>query len=385
MTARPIFAFVLFAAFLIYCLSTNFAVAASSQKFYCSVQADIAEAMERDFLATDIKPEHFQNDTRNFLARRVARCMERGEEVRACVLRQCMERTISVTASVVPVGSAGLSARARACYEKHGDEYVIASARLGGMTLEKIKEEARLAPNMDVQRRARIKNTITEVYLLRFNEVLSWWDNIFRICMKEGAGESVSRIDTDLNMVVQWQERWEKKQAELDKLAAPAEPPKSPEIQQLTQEQANVIYAIAYGQCPKLKGMKGGCPRAWFEDRAPDLYVVSVVFMCGWRHVAPNCSIKGMYDPNKVSVSDEIDYYAPWGISIMLHEFLHHFQYLRDGREPSGCEELKNTEHEVYEIQAKYLDSAGATMAMRSVLNTAAQIMSWACSAESGS
>lgn len=359
MTARPIFVFVLFAAFLIYCLGTNFAVAASSQKFYCSVQVDMAEAIERDFRATDLKPEHFQNENQNFLARRVARCMEKGEAVRECVLRQCMGKSTAIFSSLLPVGSAGIPARLRACYEKLGDEYVIASSRVNGMPREQMIEHIRTATNVDAARTAQRYKLAAEVWANI--DPIEWFGAKLRACM--GEKESTSRTESDFVTLSQQAKSLSKPPA-------------------LSPEQAQVIHVLAYGQCPMIEGMKNGCPREWLDIR-PDIYMVNPQYICGYVHMKPNCPANGMHIDGSIYLSEHLDYYQPRGISTLIHESVHYFQWLQRNRAAiQTCEEFLRIEHFAYAIQARYLTAAGDDIGARSVLVAMAQVQ---CPAESGS
>jgi hypothetical protein len=78
-------------ALLLLLLSAAPGTQAQSQSFYCSNEAEIAERMIRDMTTTDIRPEHYVTAEERNLAVDAIHCAERGENVKACVQRRCME------------------------------------------------------------------------------------------------------------------------------------------------------------------------------------------------------------------------------------------------------------------------------------------------------
>ena len=64
---------------------------AQSQKFYCSNQGEIAERMVRDMTTTELRPRHYTTEQERDLAVTAIHCAERGENVKACVIKHCME------------------------------------------------------------------------------------------------------------------------------------------------------------------------------------------------------------------------------------------------------------------------------------------------------
>lgn len=128
----------------------------------------------------------------------------------------------------------------------------------------------------------------------------------------------------------------------------------------LTPPQAADIYSVAYGQCSQIQGMKDGCPREWL-DKAPPVYVVHPDYMCGWMKVAPTCRISGMYTEGKTYVSEQLDFATPFGASVLLHEYIHHFQWLKYGDREIECAEWLQMETEAYVIQMQVLLKMGDT------------------------
>jgi len=124
-----------------------------------------------------------------------------------------------------------------------------------------------------------------------------------------------------------------------------------------TLEQANSIYILAYGQCPKLTGMKAGCPPEWLDER-PAMRFANPEYLCGYVKISPKCGIRGLYVRGLVIASEELDYDIPYQMSALFHEFLHHFQWLRDGK-PTGdytCDVWMQDERDAYTIQAHLLE-----------------------------
>ena len=64
---------------------------AQSQKFYCSNQGEIAERMVRDMTTTELRPRHYTTEQERDLAVTAIHCAERGENIKACIVKHCME------------------------------------------------------------------------------------------------------------------------------------------------------------------------------------------------------------------------------------------------------------------------------------------------------
>jgi hypothetical protein len=150
----------------------------------------------------------------------------------------------------------------------------------------------------------------------------------------------------------------------------------------LTQAQAQAVHAVAYGQCPMIEGMKAGCPREWLDMR-PDIYMVDPQYICGYVRRKPNCPANGMHAGGAIFLNERLNYYQPKGIGVLLHESVHHFQWLKRGRTViETCDEFLRTERDAYEIQARYLLQQGDDIGARSARIALSQVQ---CPAESGS
>ena len=134
----------------------------------------------------------------------------------------------------------------------------------------------------------------------------------------------------------------------------------------LTPEQARGIYAVAYGQCPSMSGMQDGCPPEWLQQM-PTIHVVSSEKLCDLAVGKPQCSVLGMYQSDNVYILDTLDFETVWAASILLHEYIHHFQQLKSG--PAyDCETWLAYETQAYMIQAQVLQKAGEYMTARAVM-----------------
>jgi hypothetical protein len=110
---------------------------------------------------------------------------------------------------------------------------------------------------------------------------------------------------------------------------------------QLTQEQAVMVYAAAYGD------MK------YIPEQAPTVRVTTKevlheVCKCGY----PN--VKGAYLDGVVYVDGDLDFGEPLNVSILYHEFIHYVQAMRDGP-THGCDMSMAREREAYGLQSTFL------------------------------
>lgn len=130
---------------------------------------------------------------------------------------------------------------------------------------------------------------------------------------------------------------------------------------ELTGEQAESIYAVAYGQ------FHG--PREWLDQR-PNIHVITHGELCAFAEEAPDCRILGAYVPGEVYIDGGIDFSTVYGASILFHEFIHHFQWLKDGSAEfdaaiangdrfSACLVNLRREQQAYAMQAILLEKAG--------------------------
>ena len=131
------------------------------------------------------------------------------------------------------------------------------------------------------------------------------------------------------------------------------------EAAELTPEQAQSIYAVAYGQCPNMAGMNAGCPPGWYED-APIVHITHPQYGCGLMGQMPTCETLAVYADGHVFLSQDVDMSTVLGASILLHEYIHHFQWLKAGkRMTDNCQSWLANEHEAYAIEARVLEAAG--------------------------
>lgn len=83
--------------FKIALLSAVFACASSgpgyaqSQRMYCDALGDIAVDMRR---TPEFTPEHYPNASQKQLAQEALRCEQSGEDIKQCIVKQCMEGRI---------------------------------------------------------------------------------------------------------------------------------------------------------------------------------------------------------------------------------------------------------------------------------------------------
>lgn len=126
----------------------------------------------------------------------------------------------------------------------------------------------------------------------------------------------------------------------------------------LTLEQAASLYAVAYGQYgSQIGGFK-------LPERPPVIKEVpqsELQQMYGCK-----CNIRGAQIMDKIYLDESLDYGQAYGASVLIHEYVHYFQFVRHG--PTvDCRDYVSREHQAYGIQIRMmqrtgLDSRGAQM-----------------------
>ena len=129
----------------------------------------------------------------------------------------------------------------------------------------------------------------------------------------------------------------------------------------LTQLQAKSIYAVAYGQ------YKG--PREWLDEQ-PNIYFADQARLCDIAGLRPTCNVYGISIDGVVYILDDLDFTTLFATGILLHEYVHHFQWL-DGKHDAvaaavaagddytACMLWTENERQAYEIQIHVLEQAG--------------------------
>ena len=129
----------------------------------------------------------------------------------------------------------------------------------------------------------------------------------------------------------------------------------------LNEIQARSIYAVAYGQYHG--------PREWL-DKQPNIYVVDRARICEVARQQPACGVLGLSVDGVVYVRDDLDFETTFAASILLHEYVHHFQWLEGkqdaireamdrGDERTACELWVENERQAYSIQIDVLEKVG--------------------------
>jgi hypothetical protein len=142
-----------------------------------------------------------------------------------------------------------------------------------------------------------------------------------------------------------------------------------------TPSQQFSILTVAYGQYHG--------PRSLLEN-PPPVHVVSQAelrqrFKCD-GHCPP---IHGLYDEENVQiyVDDGLDFSTVYATTVLMHEYIHHFQAKTKGRlmdldlpEPELCLEVVAREHEAYRLQWEVLLKSGEYLLAQNVRRTASQL-----------
>ena len=85
---------------------------------------------------------------------------------------------------------------------------------------------------------------------------------------------------------------------------------------ELTQLQAGHILAVAYGQYH-------GPPS--LLDNPPTVHLTPQEALRTMYH-CPTCVIEGLYLKGEIYIWDELDFAYPYAATVLLHEYIHHFQ-----------------------------------------------------------
>jgi hypothetical protein len=117
----------------------------------------------------------------------------------------------------------------------------------------------------------------------------------------------------------------------------------------LTPDSARAAFVVAYGQV--------GGPREWL-DNPPPVFLVNQRQICERYGAPPDCPVYGMYQDGKVYVREDLDFDQPHPMSVLVHEFVHHFQALKKGA-PYACDDWLAREQQAYAIQAHILEKLG--------------------------
>lgn len=143
---------------------------------------------------------------------------------------------------------------------------------------------------------------------------------------------------------------------------------------ELTQRQAGDILAVAYGQYHG--------PRTLL-DSPPQIHVVSQDVLREKLNCTEHCQpIHGLYheEEGAIYVYDALDFSTVYATTVLMHEYIHHFQVKTKGRvmdmKLSGtelCLEVVAREHEAYRIQWTVLLKAGEYLLAQGVRRTAGQ------------
>jgi hypothetical protein len=116
---------------------------------------------------------------------------------------------------------------------------------------------------------------------------------------------------------------------------------------ELAQEQAAVLYAIAYSH------VGGNLP-----DKPPTIRLVDRATLQAIACNGANCPVRGYQRGADVFVDAALDFADPRDAAVLLHEIVHFLQFARAGP-AQDCHEWLRREREAYLIQARELERLG--------------------------
>lgn len=119
---------------------------------------------------------------------------------------------------------------------------------------------------------------------------------------------------------------------------------------EITQEQANEAYVLAYGLVAKKLGLP-----SLMEIPTPTVEFVPHDRICELLGIdAPCQNYRAISREDYVWVADDNDFSSPAEMTIMLHEFVHYFQYVAWGPITGWCDNYRR-EVMAYETQLTVL------------------------------
>jgi len=136
----------------------------------------------------------------------------------------------------------------------------------------------------------------------------------------------------------------------------------------LNEMQALSVYAVAFGQTHHLHNGN----RDVLHNRPP-VEPVPQARLCVMEGLLPDCRVLGQYRDGIVYVANSLDFSKIEDISVLLHEYIHHIQYLAHGP-VTGCADSMAREAEARKIQARVLDASMKYHAARLVRYDAMQM-----------
>lgn len=122
---------------------------------------------------------------------------------------------------------------------------------------------------------------------------------------------------------------------------------KAVHAEDLTAEQVQGIFAVAYGQV-------GGSP-SWL-DTPPAVYMVTQRQLCERIDMDEDCPVPAIYLDGRVYVDETLDFSTPLAATILAHEFVHYFQDMKYGGPVTNCDDWLVREREAYMIQTHLLE-----------------------------
>ena len=117
---------------------------------------------------------------------------------------------------------------------------------------------------------------------------------------------------------------------------------------ELAQDQAAVIYAIAYAH------VGGALP-----ERAPTIHLADRARLQQLACNGQPCPVRGWQQGEDVYIDASLDFTRPADAAVLLHELVHFFQFARYGP-AQDCLDWIARERVAYRIQAYELERMGA-------------------------
>jgi hypothetical protein len=131
-----------------------------------------------------------------------------------------------------------------------------------------------------------------------------------------------------------------------------------------TQEQISMTYALTWGLVaddlglsPKWEnGKLVRTGRRMAEITPPTVRVVPADKMCAEAKQLPSCVLKAFQLEDEIVVSDEVDWASAEQVTILLHEYVHFFQWVVGGQPTfDQCAEVRDRELYAYKVQSNVL------------------------------
>lgn len=144
----------------------------------------------------------------------------------------------------------------------------------------------------------------------------------------------------------------------------------------VAQAAVQQMYALAWGQVAH--DLKIAPARRLGDFPPPTVYITPPAVLCRMYYgedAKPTCPVRAIQDGDSVYVSSDLDFADLNTRSILLHEFVHYFQFIALGRMPKNACELYAGEMQAYRTERTVIEKANMFDEMAQTYFSAGQML----------